>query len=447
MFNCIIMGAAGRDFHDFKTFFADNPHFHVCAFTASQIPFIAQRCYPSEMAGKEYDADIPIHDEEELPHLIAELKIDFVFFAYSDLSHSEVMHKASVVQAAGASFVLLGPNQTMLSSRKTVVAITATRTGAGKSPLTQWLASSLSEAGIRVVTLRHPMPYGNLRLQSVQRFAAPSDLDRHDCTIEEREEYEPYVNRGLVIYAGVEYRAILQAAEEEADIILWDGGNNDFSFIKPDLNIVVSDALRAGHGLDYYPGETNFRAADILVVNKISEASQADIDKILALKEQNNPRADVLQADLEVTVSNPKLILGKRVLIVEDGPTVTHGGMAYGAGWVAAQNYGVGGVIDPRPFASGSIDAIYTTYPHLQKVLPAMGYSDKQREELKTTIEATRAEVVLNASPANIAALLDLSIPVVQVDYRFVARTGLDLVKRVIELQRDKYAGGVYEEG
>ena len=326
----------------------------------------------------------------------------------------------------------------MLSSRKTVVAITATRTGAGKSPLTQWLASSLSDAGIRVVTLRHPMPYGNLRLQAVQRFAAPSDLDRHDCTIEEREEYEPYVNRGLVIYAGVDYRAILQAAEEEADIILWDGGNNDFSFIKPDLNIVVSDALRAGHGLDYYPGETNFRAADILVVNKISDASQADIDKILALKEQYNPRADVVQADLEVTVSNPKLIQGKRVLIVEDGPTVTHGGMAYGAGWVAAQNYGVGGVIDPRPFASGSIDAIYATYPHLQKVLPAMGYSDRQREELKTTIEATHADVVLNASPANIAALLDLSIPVVQVNYRFVARTGLDLVKRVLELQRDK---------
>ena len=299
MFNCIIMGAAGRDFHDFQTFFRDHPEFYVRAFTATQIPFISERSYPQALAGAAYDRDIPIYDEAELPRLIAEFKVDFVFFAYSDLPHSEVMHRAATVQSCGASFVLLGPGQTALRSGKKVVAITATRTGAGKSPLTQWLATALTQAGIRVVTLRHPMPYGNLRAQAVQRFAEPADLDHHQCTIEEREEYEPYVRQGLVIFAGVDYRAILGAAEAEADIILWDGGNNDFSFIEADLSIVVSDALRAGHGLDYYPGETNFRAADILVINKVANASPGDISRILALKEELNPAAAVVLSDLE----------------------------------------------------------------------------------------------------------------------------------------------------
>ena len=305
-FNCIIMGAAGRDFHNFRTFFVEHPEYRVCAFTAAQIPFIAQRSFPHELAPDGYDSDIPIHDESELPGLIKTLAIDFVFFSYSDLAHVEVMHRASIVQAAGASFVLLGPAHTSLASQRKVVAVTATRTGTGKSPLTQWLARSLADEGVRVVTIRHPMPYGNLRAQAVQRFATPADLDLHDCTIEEREEYEPYVRQGLVIFAGVDYSAILQAAEAEADLILWDGGNNDFSFVKADLNIVVCDALRAGHGLDYYPGETNFRAADIVVINKTGQASAADIGSIRSLKDVTNPEAGLVTADLEVTVDAPE---------------------------------------------------------------------------------------------------------------------------------------------
>ena len=431
MFNCLIMGAAGRDFHDFKTFFIEHPEFRVRAFTATQIPFIARRSYPQALAGEAYDEDIPIHDERELPQLISRLAIDFVFFAYSDVSHQAVMHKASLVQAAGASFVLLGPHQTMLRSKKKVVAITATRTGAGKSPLTQWLAKSLTQAGIRVVTLRHPMPYGNLGAQAVQRFATYEDLDRHDCTIEEREEYEPYVRQGLVVFAGVDYRAILREAEAEADLVLWDGGNNDFSFVRPDLHIVVSDALRAGHGLEYYPGETNFRGADILVINKVSGAGPGDVERILALRETLNPDAEVLQSDLEVEVDRPESLAGRRVLIVEDGPTVTHGGMAYGAGWVAAEKYRVGEIVDPAPGAVGSVRDTLETYPHLRRVLPAMGYSEAQRGELRTTIEASGAEVVINASPADIATLLQLSLPVVQVRYRFTPRRGVDILARV----------------
>ena len=431
MFNCIIMGAAGRDFHDFRTFFLDHPEFRVVAFTATQIPFITGRSFPQALAGEAYASDIPIHDESELSRLIAELAVDFVFFAYSDLPHREVMHRAAIVQAAGASFALLGPHQTQLPARCPVVAITATRTGAGKSPLTQWLARSLADAGIRVAILRHPMPYGNLGAQAVQRFAAPEDLDRHDCTIEEREEYEPYIRQGLVIYAGVDYRAILAEAEREADIILWDGGNNDFSFIRPDLNIVVCDALRAGHGLDYYPGETNFRAADILVINKVAQARLEDIDTILALKSSFNPGAALVQSDLEVTVEAPERLRDARVLIVEDGPTVTHGGMPWGAGWVAARQYGAGEIVDPRPHARGSIEATYAANPHLRQVLPAMGYSKEQRAELKATIEASGAQLVLNASPADIGRLLDLALPVVPVRYRFVVREGVDIVARV----------------
>jgi len=433
-FNCIIMGAAGRDFHNFRTFFAAHPEFHVCAFTAAQIPFIAQRSYPQALAPEGYASDIPIHDESELPALIKALAIDFVFFSYSDLSHVEVMHRASIAQAAGASFVLLGPAHTTLVSSRKVVAITATRTGTGKSPLTQWLARTLADEGVRLATLRHPMPYGNLRAQAVQRFAALADLDLHDCTIEEREEYEPYVRQGLVIFAGVDYQAILRAAEAEADLILWDGGNNDFAFIKPDLNIVVCDALRAAHGPGYYPGETNFRAADIVVINKTGRASAADIEAIRAVKQAINPAAQLLMADLEVSVAEPAQVKGKRVLIVEDGPTVTHGGMGYGAGWVAAHKYEAGEVVDPRSCAVGSLRDIYTEHPQLLAVLPAMGYSDHQRRELKATIEASGAELVLNASPANIASLLALSLPTVQVRYRFVPGEGVDLLARVRSL-------------
>ena len=434
MFNCIIMGAAGRDFHDFRTFFLDHPEFRVCAFTATQIPFITQRSYPAELAGDSYAADIPIHEESELEALITAHQVQFVFFAYSDISHRQVMHKAARVQAAGASFVLLGPGQTSLTSSKLVVAITATRTGAGKSPLTQFLARSLVDAGIRVVTVRHPMPYGNLRAQAVQRFAETADLDKHECTIEEREEYQPYVRQGLVIYAGVDYAAILRAAEQEADLILWDGGNNDFSFFKPDLNIVVCDALRAGHGLDYYPGETNFRAADILVINKVAQANAEDIEDIQKLQAQFNPGAEVVLSNLEVTVDDPAMLAGKQVLVVEDGPTVTHGGMSFGAGWVAAQQYKVGQVIDPRPHAAGSLRETFAANQHLKKVLPAMGYSEQQRRELKASIEDSGAELVINGSPADIATLLELQLPVAQVRYRWVAQKGPDILTRVLAL-------------
>ncbi len=434
MFNCIIMGAAGRDFHNFRSFFLERPEFRVRAFTATQIPFIDQRSYPRELAGPLYQEDIPIYDEAELPQLIADLDIQFVFFAYSDIAHREVMHRAATVQAAGASFVLLGPGQTSLRSQRKVVSITATRTGAGKSPLTQWLAANLTAAGIRVATIRHPMPYGNLQAQAVQRFATLEDLDTQQCTIEEREEYEPYVRRGLLIFAGVDYAAVLAAAEQEADIILWDGGNNDFSFIAPDFNIVVSDALRAGHGLAYYPGETNFRAADLLVINKVAQASSQDIAQIMTLREQLNPLVPVVQSDLEVEAEQAGLLSGRKVLIIEDGPTVTHGGMPYGAGWVAAQKYGVEDIVDPRQHAVGSIVEVFRDNPHLLQVLPAMGYSEQQRQELKATIETSGAEVVLNASPAGVAQLLDLALPVVQVRYQYAQRSGPDILQLVLGL-------------
>jgi predicted GTPase len=431
MFKCIIMGAAGRDFHDFRSFFLERPSFRVVAFTATQIPFITGRAFPRELAGPHYDADIPIHDESELAQLVAEHGVDFVFLAYSDLPHREVMHKASLVQAAGASFVLLGPGQTCLPSRRPVVAVTATRTGAGKSPLTQYLARTLEAEGVRAITVRHPMPYGDLGAQAVQRFASYEDFERHRCTIEEREEYEPYVRQGLVIYAGVDYRAILAAAEEEADVILWDGGNNDFPFFRADLSIVVSDALRAGHGLDYYPGETNFRAADILVVNKVAQATPDAVQAILQLKEQLNPGAVLIQSDLLVEADRPEALAGRRVLVIEDGPTVTHGGMAYGAGFVAALQHGAAALVDPRPHAVGSIAATFTANPHLERVLPAMGYSAQQREELLATIAASGAEVVVDASPADLARLLGVELPVVRVSYRWVQRSGPELAARV----------------
>jgi predicted GTPase len=434
MHNCIIMGAAGRDFHNFRSFFLERPEFRVCAFTATQIPFISGRRFPRELAGEHYTADIPIYDEDELPRLIRELAVDFVFFSYSDMPQAEVMHRAAIVQAAGASFVLLGPGHTCLPATKPVVAVTATRTGAGKSPLTQYLASGLRDAGVRVVTVRHPMPYGDLRAQAVQRFAAHEDFDQQQCSIEEREEYEPYVRQGLVIYAGVDYRAILSAAEQEADIILWDGGNNDFSFFRADLTIVVADALRAGHCLGYYPGETNFRAADILVINKVAQAGPQALQQILALREQINPRAAVVQSDLELQIEDVDALRDKAVLVVEDGPTVTHGGMSFGAGLVAAQQCGAASLVDPRLHAVGTLADTFAANPHLECVLPAMGYSRQQRDDLRATIESSGADVVLDASPADIGTLLDLSIPVVRVRYRWVQRTGDDLLQQVLAL-------------
>jgi predicted GTPase len=427
-FNCVIMGAAGRDFHDFHTFFRRNPEFHVRAFTATQIPDIEFRSFPQSLAGDDFESDIPIYPESRLSGLIHELDIDFVFLAYSDLPHVEVMHKASIVQAAGASFAFLGPKHTQLESSKPVISVTAVRTGAGKSPLSQMIAKYLADQGRSVGVIRHPMPYGQLERQVVERFAEPADLDRFDCTIEEREEYEPYIELGLPIFAGVDYQQILRAAEHEADVILWDGGNNDYSFIRPDLSIVVVDALRAGHETEYYPGETNFRSADVLVINKVGHANPQAVAGIQRRIEQTNPTAQVVTADLEVAVDTPELISGRRALVVEDGPTVTHGGMGYGAGFLAAQRYEAQEIIDPRSSAVGSIAAAFEKYPHIGTVLPALGYSARQCSELESTINNSAPDVVVDASPARLDRVIQTNIPVARVRYRFRQVSGDSLL-------------------
>ncbi len=432
-FSCIIMGAAGRDFHDFQTFFRRNPEFRVRAFTATQIPDIEGRSFPKSLAGENYDTDIPIYSETLLSGLIDDLNIDFVFLAYSDLSHIEVMHKASIVQAAGASFAMLGPKHTQLKSSKPVIAVTAVRTGAGKSPLSQMIAKQLAESGQRVGVIRHPMPYGELERQVVERFAKTADLDLYDCTIEEREEYEPYIELGLPIFAGVDYEQILQAAEQEADVILWDGGNNDYSFIRPGLSIVVADALRAGHELEFYPGETNFRSADVLVVNKVQRADQHTIEAIESRIEQINPIAKVITSNLEISVDEPELIAGRRVLVVEDGPTLTHGGMGYGAGFLAAQRYDAREIIDPRSAAVGSIAEVFKKYPHIGTVLPALGYSSEQCAELEATINNASPDVIVDASPARLDRVIDTSIPIARVRYCFEQVSGHPILDIIAE--------------
>ncbi len=436
-YNCIVMGAAGRDFHVFLSFLKGNEHFRVKAFTATQIPFITERKFPRTLAGPGYEEDIPIYDESELPGLIGELDIDFVFFAYSDISHADLMHKSSLVQAAGASFIIAGPEHTQLVSDKPVVSITATRTGAGKSPLTQYLARYLTDQGKKVAVIRHPMPYGNLEMQAVQRFATPQDLDDHECTIEEREEYAPYVDMGIPIYAGVDYQGILDESSKEADIVMWDGGNNDFSFIKPDLDIVVVDALRAGHEIDYFPGEVNFRRADVLVIGKANSAEAGAISGIRDRAGDLNPDATIVTADLEIDVDKPELIKGQKVLVIEDGPTVTHGGMAFGAGIVAAERHGAIPV-EPRQYAVGTIADTYDAYPHMEHILPAMGYSEDQRQSLAATINAcAQAEgiaCVVDASPARLDRMLELDVPMVRVSYRFKQLDGTPLEERVQEL-------------
>ncbi|WP_242342696.1 cyclic 2,3-diphosphoglycerate synthase [Anaeromyxobacter terrae] len=436
---CIIMGAAGRDFHDFQTFFRARPEFRVVAFTAAQIPFIERRAFPRELAGPGYDADVPIHPEADLPRLIRELDVDLVFLSYSDLSHEEVMHRASMVQAAGAGFALLGPKLTQLRSGRPVVAVTAVRTGAGKSPVTFAIAAHLRAIGLRPVILRHPMPYGDLRAQRVQRFATEADLDAGRCTIEEREEYEPYLEAGLVVFAGVDYRAILEAAERDADVVLWDGGNNDYPFLRPDLSIVVADALRPGHEVAYFPGETNLRAADVVIVNKVSGAAPHALETVRRNVAALAPGAAVIEGDLAISVERPGAIAGRRALVVEDGPTLTHGGMAYGAGTVAARAHGARELVDPRPFAVGTIAEAFARYPHLGAVLPALGYSEAQRRELAETIAASGAEVVVDGSPSRLDRFLTLDVPVVRVRYRFEQRAGpplLDLVADAVRRAR-----------
>jgi len=425
------MGAAGRDFHDFQTFFRAQPGFRVVAFTATQIPFIDQRSFPRALAGGDYAEDIPIFSEERLEALIERLKIDFVFLSYSDLPHEEVMHKASRVQAAGAAFALLGPRQTELRARRPVVAVTAVRTGAGKSPLSQYLARHLHRRGVRAGVIRHPMPYGDLEKQAVQRFASAEDMSRAHCTIEEREEYEPYVEQGLVVFAGVDYARVLAAAEEESDLVLWDGGNNDTPFIRPDLSLVVADALRPGHELRFYPGETNLRRADVVVIDKVSGAKPDDVAMIRANIQGANPRADIVEADLDIELDDAGRVRGRRVLVVEDGPTVTHGGMGYGAGTIAAERAGAAELVDPRPAAVGTLADTFRRYPHLERVLPAMGYSEAQLADLAETIRRSRAELVVDASPARLDRVLTLEVPLVRVSYRFHQLSGPLLTDRV----------------
>jgi predicted GTPase len=413
----IIMGAAGRDFHNFNTYFRDNPNFQVAAFTATQIPDIAGRKYPAVLAGKMYPDGIPIFPEEELDSLIKKHDVSKVYFSYSDTAHEYVMHKASQVQAAGASFILLGPDDTMVKSTKPVVSVCAVRTGCGKSQTTRKVGGILIAKGRRVAAIRHPMPYGDLAKQKVQRFATYDDLAKHQCTIEEREEYEPHIKAGIIVYAGVDYEAILREAEKEADVILWDGGNNDFPFYKSDLEIVVVDPHRAGHEMLYYPGETNFRRAHVLIVNKMDTAPQEGVDKVLENIKKFNPTAIVIKANSPTRVENGEQIRGKRVLVIEDGPTVTHGGMPYGAGVVTAEKYGAAELIDPRPFAVESIAATYAKYPHMKKILPAMGYGDKQVADLAATIEKADCDLIVSATPIDLNRLIKTRKPMLPVGY------------------------------
>jgi predicted GTPase len=428
----IIMGAAGRDFHNFNTYFRDNPDYRVVAFTATQIPDIEGRKYPAALAGKLYPKGIPIHAESELDELIAAHKVDDVHFAYSDVAHEYVMQKASQVMAAGANFVLLGPADTMIKSRKPVISVCAVRTGAGKSQTSRKVAEILQKKGRKVAAIRHPMPYGDLVKQKVQRFADYADLDRHECTIEEREEYEPHIDKGIIVYAGVDYSAILRQAEKEADIILWDGGNNDFSFYKSDLEIVVADPHRAGHELRYHPGETNFRRAQVIVINKMDTAKQEDIDLVMANARKVNPKATIIRANSPTIVKDGGRITGKRVLVIEDGPTLTHGGMKYGAGIVAARKYGAAEIIDPRPFAVGSIKKTFEKYNHLDSVLPAMGYGDKQTRELAKTIEAIDCDLVVSATPIDITRVIKVSKPILRVGYE-LEEIGTPTLKDVLK--------------
>ena len=413
----VIMGAAGRDFHNFNVYFRDNPGYQVVAFTATQIPNIDERRYPPELAGNLYPEGIPIYPEAELDDLIRQYQVDQVIFAYSDVPHEYVMHKASQVLAAGPDFRLMGVNATMLESSKPVVAVCAVRTGAGKSQTTRHVCDVLQYKGKQVVVVRHPMPYGDLVAQAVQRFATYEDLARHKCTIEEREEYEPHIDRGVVVYAGVDYERILRQAEEEADVVVWDGGNNDLPFYRPDLHIVVADPHRPGHELRYHPGETNLRAADVVVINKVDTASPEGVAQVREDIYAVNTRAIVVEAASPIFVEHPAAVRGQRVLVVEDGPTLTHGEMAYGAGVVAARRFGAAELVDPRPYAVRSIAATFEKYPHVGPLLPAMGYGESQTRDLEETINATPCDLVLVATPIDLRRLVNIRHPVDRVRY------------------------------
>ena len=421
------MGAGGRDFHDFNVIFRDNPEVEVIAFTAAQIPGIEGRTYPPSLAGSRYPRGIPILAEEELPRLIAENRVDEVVFAYSDLSYTEVMRSAAICAAAGADFTLLGPRSTMLESKKPVLAVCAVRTGAGKSQTSREIGRILLEAGLQVALLRHPMPYHDLDRIAVQRFASLADIDQSDPTVEEREEYERPVEMGIVVYAGVDYREILARAEREAEVIIWDGGNNDLPFIRPDLLLVVVDPLRAGDELNYHPGEVNLRMADVVIVNKVDSATGDQVRRVLDDIALANPDAAVIEAASPVSLAEGPSLAGKTVLVVEDGPSVTHGGMSFGAGTVAAREAGVGTQIDPRPFAVGSIAETYRRFPHIGPVLPAMGYSHEQLRELEQTINATDCDAVIGGTPIDLARVIGSDHPIRRASYEFEQRSGPSL--------------------
>lgn len=413
----IIMGAAGRDFHNFNVFFRDNSDYQVVAFTATQIPNIDDRKYPAELAGKLYPAGIPIYPETDLVSLIQETDADQVVFAYSDVPHEYVMHKASIVLSAGADFRLMGFKTTQIASTKPVVSICAVRTGSGKSQTTRRVSLILRDLGYKVAAVRHPMPYGDLVKQAVQRFANYSDLDKNECTIEEREEYEPHLDNGVIVYAGVDYEKILRQAEQEVDIVLWDGGNNDFPFYKPDLAIVVADPHRAGHEMTYHPGETNIRSADVFVINKVDTASAENVIKVRQNLVAVNPNAVIIEGASPLFVDDSAAIRGKRVLVIEDGPTLTHGEMAYGAGWVAARRFGAAEIVDPRPYAVGTIVDTYRKYPGTGPILPAMGYGDAQTRDLEMTIANAPVDLVISATPIDLTRVIQVSKPMQRVRY------------------------------
>ena len=417
--NVIIMGAAGRDFHNFNVYFKDNRRYRVIGFTAAQIPNIEGRLYPPELAGKLYPEGVPIYSENQLTDLIRKHKVDLVAFSYSDIPHTDVMHKASMVMANGADFILIGATYTMLKSQKTVVAVCAVRTGCGKSQTTRHVCKVMKSYGKRVVAIRHPMPYGDLTQQIVQRFASYEDIKNQQCTIEEREEYEPLVSQGIVVYAGIDYERILESAEKEADVIVWDGGNNDTPFYYPDVHIVVFDPHRAGHELLYYPGETNMLMADIAVINKVDSATPQQIETVHKNIEYHVPNAEIVLAESAILVDGSRQIKGQRVLVIEDGPTLTHGGMSYGAGVIAAKMYGAAEIVDPKPHASGTIKDIYNRYPNIGAVLPAMGYSKAQIHDLELTLNHVDCDLVLCATPVDLPKLLSIDKPIVRVEYEY----------------------------
>jgi len=428
----IIMGAAGRDFHNFNTYFRGNENYEVVAFTATQIPDIEGRTYPPELSGELYPAGIPIRAEEELPTLIKDENIDIVVFGYSDVSNQYVMERSALVNAAGADFMLLGPASTMVEPAKPLISITAARTGSGKSQTTRRVCEILKAQGKKVAVIRHPMPYGDLVKQEVQRFETYEDLDLHECTIEEREEYEPHIANGTIVYAGVDYEKILRQAEAEADVVVWDGGNNDFSFYKPSLSIVVVDPHRAGHELLYYPSGVNLRLADVVVINKVDTASLDDIHFLRENVVDHNPHATIIEAASPIQVDDPSIIRNKRVLVIEDGPTLTHGGMEYGAGVIAARRFGAEELVDPRPYTVDSISVTYRNYPKIGRLLPAMGYGEDQIRDLQETVDRTECDAVIIGTPIDLGRLLEFKVPATRVRYE-LQEIGLPNLDTVID--------------